>query len=561
MGDIEGSSGYRPRHAAPRRAPSADRLAWVCFALLIAAAAFLCFYRLGDGVVWNADESRHAINAYEMLDRGDMLVSTYNGEVDYWNLKPPLANWAIVASYLVFGFNAFALRAPSALAYLLTLVIVFLFARRRFGAASAAATLVFALACTYVWGLHFARSGNADALYVLFFTGSMLCLMRAEESHRWIYPCGLCVALAFLTKASHALLLFPLILLCLLATRTLLLYRAREAAGFFACACIPVIIWGAARFLADGTDFFEAMIGVDTVGRIAEANDGNTASPIMYLQVLRADRSLLACVGIIAAVALVRMLLALGARMRGKGSGAASLHGQAGAIGAMTAPFDADAARLRRHGLICLGLWAALPLIVFSLMTTKLVWYVYASFIPLFMLGGIGAAWLARVLRGWRRAGMPSALCAAAALIVCAACIATGAYHTLRIVVGGEFIGLWGHDSVQAVCGDGMLQPELIRAWEDGELPQDAVLYIDYGDSTTLDPSIDGKGLRQGTFAVAEWYGHARCSDGGIPGFLADDGRAVLFVTDAVYEGHRGELEGARLVCQADGYRVLTHGS
>ena len=72
---------------------------WLGFLFLLTAAGFLLFSRLGDFVICECDESRHGANAYEMLQSGDYVVSTYQGEVDYFNLKPPLSFYGIVLGY------------------------------------------------------------------------------------------------------------------------------------------------------------------------------------------------------------------------------------------------------------------------------------------------------------------------------------------------------------------------------------------------------------------------------------------------------------------------------
>ena len=53
----------------------------------------LCFYKLGVGELCDWDEARHAVSAYEMIQTGEPIVTTYEYSNDYWNLKPPLSEW------------------------------------------------------------------------------------------------------------------------------------------------------------------------------------------------------------------------------------------------------------------------------------------------------------------------------------------------------------------------------------------------------------------------------------------------------------------------------------
>src|SRR6476660_126302 len=60
------------------------------------------------------DEPRFAEASREMIERGDYIVPRFNNQLRLD--KPPLAYWAQVASYKLFGQNDFAARFPSAIA-------------------------------------------------------------------------------------------------------------------------------------------------------------------------------------------------------------------------------------------------------------------------------------------------------------------------------------------------------------------------------------------------------------------------------------------------------------
>lgn len=51
-----------------------------------------------------------------MIQNDDYLVHTYEGELDYWNLKPPFSYWVVALGYRLFGYNRldFASSAPCA---------------------------------------------------------------------------------------------------------------------------------------------------------------------------------------------------------------------------------------------------------------------------------------------------------------------------------------------------------------------------------------------------------------------------------------------------------------
>jgi 4-amino-4-deoxy-L-arabinose transferase-like glycosyltransferase len=77
------------------------------------------------------DEGRYAEIGREMLQRGDWVVPTLQGE-PYLD-KPPLFYWLIVLSYRVFGVHDWAARVAPALAVHGTILVTYLFGRRLLG--------------------------------------------------------------------------------------------------------------------------------------------------------------------------------------------------------------------------------------------------------------------------------------------------------------------------------------------------------------------------------------------------------------------------------------------
>ena len=74
------------------------------------------------------DEPRFAEASREMIERGDYIVPYFNNHVRFD--KPPLAYWAQVTSYKVFGENDLAARFPSAIAAALVAVVLLAWGRR-----------------------------------------------------------------------------------------------------------------------------------------------------------------------------------------------------------------------------------------------------------------------------------------------------------------------------------------------------------------------------------------------------------------------------------------------
>lgn len=169
-------------------------------------AACVVFYRLGSSPVFWWDEARVAINSLEMM-RHPGLVVTYQGQPDLWNTKPPLAIWLNALSMGLFGVNEWALRLPSALASVGTVVSVYAFAKR---IADQRTGLLAALILLGIGGfieVHVARSADFDALLVLFTTLTVFSVYR-----RAYWLAAACFAGAVLTKGIAGAMMAPALL-------------------------------------------------------------------------------------------------------------------------------------------------------------------------------------------------------------------------------------------------------------------------------------------------------------------------------------------------------------
>src|SRR5579862_756970 len=104
------------------------------YAALLAAGTLLFLVNLGAPALWDIDEGRNATAALEMSESGNWIVPMFNGQLR--SHKPALLYWLQVASYHAFGVNEFAARLPSALAALLTVLLVYELGRHMFNAAT-----------------------------------------------------------------------------------------------------------------------------------------------------------------------------------------------------------------------------------------------------------------------------------------------------------------------------------------------------------------------------------------------------------------------------------------
>lgn len=103
------------------------------FLLFGIACYFPLFLRLDFIGLELWDEARRGVNALEMLINGNWLVTHYDGQPEMWGTKPPFLIWCQVLCMKSLGINELAIRLPSALAALATVVVLILFSHRRCG--------------------------------------------------------------------------------------------------------------------------------------------------------------------------------------------------------------------------------------------------------------------------------------------------------------------------------------------------------------------------------------------------------------------------------------------
>ncbi|MGH9767439.1 MAG: ArnT family glycosyltransferase, partial [Blastocatellia bacterium] len=168
-------------------------------------------------------DATHAEAAKEMIERDDWVTLHVNG-VRYLE-KAPMLYWAVAVSFRIFGFNAFAVRAPIALAIVLLAFTAYRFGKWAYsenGGLYAAAILA-----SCVGMFLFTRVMIPEAILTLWFTLAHYCFLRGffgeGREKRWYYGLYAAIAFCVLTKGliGIAFVAGP-IGLFLLLTRTLL---------------------------------------------------------------------------------------------------------------------------------------------------------------------------------------------------------------------------------------------------------------------------------------------------------------------------------------------------
>lgn len=328
---------------------------WVFYVLLICVLCFLCFFKLGTAPVQEWDEARHGVNAFEMISKNNYIANYYNGNLDYWNLKPPISYYFVILGYKIFGYNTWGLRFFSAFAYLILVVLVSLFLYKKVNKYSSLISIIMFCGSYFFFQFHFIRAGDADALFILFIGIALISLVLSSENTNWLYLTGGMFSLAFLTKSWHAFVLAPIVLFYFLFTKGYKHTKWWQYILAFLSATLPIAIWVFARFKFDGLKFFEEMLFYDLINRSSNAIEGHYGSVFFYVKQLLKD-----CVSVICLILIT--------------------------IGVINKLENKE----KLDNLDKLSIIGFLSIfIIFSIAKTKLEWYIFPICVPLILSGSI----------------------------------------------------------------------------------------------------------------------------------------------------------------------------
>ena len=509
------------------------------------ALAFFCFRCLGVKYVDSWDEARHGVNAYEMIQNSDYIQHTYNYQVDDWNLKPSMSYWGILLGFRLFGYTLFGLRFTSALAYLLTGIACALFAKR---CSKEASILVLGFFCANERPLsaHLARAGDADALYLLFFTLAMLAMLSVKKNHKNVYVCGLMFSLAFLTKSWHAGMIMAIGGIYLLATGEMLRFTKKEWGGFLMSVFAPLLLWFGWRFTKDGFYFLKQMVEVDLLARTGSANFEGHQFPFRfyYDMVFGAEGFIYRWQLLICVVGLLGGLLYLWKKKAWN----RTLLEQGGGI----------------------LLWFLLPFLGFSAIGTKLIWYCYPCTVPLALGTAAILGWLIRLpLAEVQKAGEQGAEVTESLISAEPDCRVEkknaqgGKTSDIRTLVGITaavvsvvLVGVYMKNAyfhvIREAHGDPFqifIQKSVSR--DAAYAGEKAYIYVPGEDPETIGT------WDQNMLFLAEISGDFHCKDGGIEEFRKETGQAVLYVDRLDYEENQEQLRGAEVLYENAGYLLL----
>jgi len=199
----------------------------VLFVLII----FIGFHKVTFLEILLWDESRLAVNAFEMYNNGHYITTYFDGSPDMWNTKPPLMIWLIVLSMKIFGVNEFAVRFPTIIALMSISLGVFYFVKKKTNSlVSAFFSSLVLITTAGLLRVHVFRTGDYDSLLVLWVTFFSFSYFEYLETKKIKYLNGffLFLVLACYTKGIAACVPLPALALYTLFQKDFQILKERR---------------------------------------------------------------------------------------------------------------------------------------------------------------------------------------------------------------------------------------------------------------------------------------------------------------------------------------------
>ncbi|MFN3422250.1 MAG: ArnT family glycosyltransferase, partial [Armatimonadota bacterium] len=239
-------------------------------------AVFLCFWGSHKVPLFDTDEPRYAQAAREMMERGDWILPTFNGQPRY--AKPALFYWLIIGAYKIFGVNEFAARFWSGVAAIAIALALYFTVKIIFGWEAGITSSLFWL--TSLGTLIFAHAAITDMVLTAFMTGAIVALWLGVQEQKpiWFFLASLFCALAVLTKGPIGVILPIAIFLtasCLIRPSPLRSLSPERlipiALGCIALFIIVAIPWYLAVNMRTNGEFLRKFLFVENVQRYAQS--------------------------------------------------------------------------------------------------------------------------------------------------------------------------------------------------------------------------------------------------------------------------------------------------
>jgi 4-amino-4-deoxy-L-arabinose transferase-like glycosyltransferase len=254
---------------------------YILIIILSALCLFIPF--LGSVHLFDWDEINFAESAREMLVTGNYSQVQINYE-PFWE-KPPLFFWIQATSMKIFGVNEFAARFPNALLGLVTLLTFYFIGRKlkndRFGFIWALCYLGSFLPFLYFKSAIIDPLFNYFIFLSVYFLASSVKNAENGKTTRFVFYSGLFIGLAILTKGPVGFLILMLTFFIYWAFLKFKRITALKNILIFGFTALTVsFLWFGFETMKNGTWFFKEFITYQI--RLFSTPDAGHGEPFYY---------------------------------------------------------------------------------------------------------------------------------------------------------------------------------------------------------------------------------------------------------------------------------------
>ena len=230
----------------------------------------LYFAGLGGYPLVDPDEPIYGQFVKEMVAGGDWLTPHYKGEL--WFDKPPLFYWLAGPAVKLLGLTELAIRLPSAVFALATVLMVFLLASYDFG--KRAGMLSAAVMATGLLQIVMSHAAATDTIFVFLLVAALYAFRRwldcegLRDRVGWMLLCGAAAGFGMLAKGPVApMLLFVTFAVYLGWTRQLRRLAGLDTLVGVLAALVIGLPWYIAMYEMHGHEFMQGFIVTNNITR------------------------------------------------------------------------------------------------------------------------------------------------------------------------------------------------------------------------------------------------------------------------------------------------------
>lgn len=250
--------------------------------VLVAIAGFILLWNLGTGSLASWDEAVYAQVSKEMLNSHNYVDLTWAGY--QWSDKPPLYMWMTVIFYKIFGVGEFAVRLFSALCGIGTVIITYLLASNLYSRRVAFSSgLILISTWHFIWA---SKAGMLDAALTFFVSLSIYLFVLGMKRKTYLLFSMLAFGLAFLTKGGGAFLMPIILSIYVIYEKRLGLIREPALWAGLLIVLLVVGGWHLMAFLHYGKEFIADSFIKHLFTRVAHSVEGHEGNLLTYFKAI-----------------------------------------------------------------------------------------------------------------------------------------------------------------------------------------------------------------------------------------------------------------------------------